>query len=324
MLVLRRACVGPDVAPLSWSMSSQPMFSPRKRTRIADVATTVRVAARSDVGRVRERNEDAFVVAPLDADGVPVPALPARLDAGQRGVLLAVADGMGGADAGDVASAIAVDDLHRVLAAPPANVPRASMIEQAFHHAHRAVRDASDGAQPEKRRMGTTLTAVHVHGGEAIIGHVGDSRAYVIRAGRIAPVTHDQTIVQQLVDTGLLDPRDVDASPFKNVILQAVGHQRDLDVAVTRVELRSRDCIVIASDGLTNAVSDQEILEIVLSSMNLDVAANRLVDLANERGGKDNITVVLGGTGGDLPAADVPVEQTLEVVKAFVGRMPAG
>jgi serine/threonine protein phosphatase PrpC len=296
------------------------MFSPRKRTRIQDVPTTLRVAARTDVGKVRERNEDGFVVADLDRNVTP--AVPARLDAGHAGVLLAVADGMGGAEAGDVASAIALDDLRRIVASPPANVPRSTLLEQAFHHAHRAIRDASEG-QPEKRRMGTTLTAVHVQGGEAYVAHVGDSRAYLVRAGRIAPITHDQTVVQQLVDAGLLAPEDIDASPFRSVILQAVGHQPDLDVAVSRVELRSRDCIVLCSDGLTNAVSDAELLGTVLTSMSLDVAAQRLVDLANQRGGKDNITVVLAGVGGELPPPEIAAEQSIEVVKAFVARLPS-
>ncbi|HEY8078703.1 MAG TPA: protein phosphatase 2C domain-containing protein [Labilithrix sp.] len=296
------------------------MFSPRKRTRIQDVPTTLRVAARTDVGKVRERNEDGFVVADLDRNVTP--AVPARLDAGHAGVLLAVADGMGGAEAGDVASAIALDDLRRIVASPPANVPRSTLLEQAFHHAHRAIRDASEG-QPEKRRMGTTLTAVHVQGGEAYVAHVGDSRAYLVRAGRIAPITHDQTVVQQLVDSGLLAPEDIDASPFRSVILQAVGHQPDLDVAVSRVELRSRDCIVLCSDGLTNAVSDAELLGTVLTSMSLDVAAQRLVDLANQRGGKDNITVVLAGVGGELPPPEIAAEQSIEVVKAFVARLPS-
>ncbi len=301
-------------------MSSQPMFSPRKRTRLQDVPTTLRVAGRTDVGRVRERNEDAFLVADLDRNVTP--AVPTRLDAGHAGVLLAIADGMGGAEAGDVAAAIALDDLRRVVATPPASAPHSTLLEQAFHHAHRAIRDASEG-QPEKRRMGTTLTAVHVQGGEAFVAHVGDSRAYLVRAGRIVPITHDQTVVQQLVDTGLLDPKDVDASPFRNVILQAVGHQPDLDVGVWRVELRHRDCIVLTTDGLTNAVSEAEILSAVLTSMSLDVATQRLVDLANQRGGKDNITVVLAGVGGDLPIPEVAAEKSIEVVKAFVARLPS-
>jgi serine/threonine protein phosphatase PrpC len=221
-----------------------------------------------------------------------------------------------------VAAAIALGDLHRALEASPASAPHAgSALEQAFLHAHRAVRDASEG-QTDARRMGTTLTAAHVVGGEVFVAHVGDSRAYLVRAGRITPITHDQTVLQQLLDTGLLDPRDADTSPFRNVVLQAIGHQRELDVAVSRAPLGRRDCIVLCSDGLTSAVHDDEVLAIVLSSLGLDVAATRLVDLANVRGGKDNVTVVLGGVGGDLPMPDAPVERTVQSVKAFVGRLP--
>jgi serine/threonine protein phosphatase PrpC len=296
-------------------MSSQPMLGHTEQQRLG---AHVRVAARTDVGKVRKKNEDSFLVADLDARAAST-VLPVRLDVGAHGVLFAVADGMGGAEAGDVAATLALDDLHRVLETPPAGVPRAAMMNHAILHAHRALRKASEGTQAERVRMGTTLTAVLVQGGEAIIGQVGDSRAYLIRGGRIVPLTHDQTVVQQLQDMGLLDPRDASESPFKNVILQAVGHQAELDVAIIRLELRSRDLVVLTTDGLTNVVSDEELLDVVLSSLRLDIAADRLIDLANARGGKDNATALLAGIGGDLPMPDAAQHPsgTMEVVKEY-------
>lgn len=291
------------------------MFRRKEQSR---VATHVRVAARSDVGKVRKKNEDALLVADLDAHGGQ-PTLPAKIRVGAHGLLLAVADGMGGAEAGDVAATLALEDLHRVLEAPPAGVPLGAMMNHAILHAHRSVRAASEGRQAERTRMGTTLTAVHIEGGEAIVGHVGDSRAYLIRAGNIAPITHDQTVVQQLQDMGLIDPRDAAESPFRSIILQAVGHQPELDVAIWRLELRSRDLLVLCTDGLTNAVPDEELRDVVLSSLRLDIAADRLVDLANSRGGKDNITVLLAGIAGELPMPDAQEHPsgTIQVVKEF-------
>jgi len=299
-------------------MSSQPMFRGHEQNRLGQIATHVRVAARTDVGKVRKKNEDALLVADLDVH-VASPALPARLDVGPRGLVLAVADGMGGADAGDVAATLALEDIRRVLDAPPAGVPPAALMNHAILHAHRSVRAASEGRQAEKMRMGTTLTAVYLEGREAIIGHVGDSRAYLIRAGNIVPITHDQTVVQQLQDMGLLDPSDAAGSPFRSVILQAVGHQPELDVAIWRLELRARDLLVLCTDGLTNAVPDAELRDVVLSSIRLDIAADRLVDLANSRGGKDNITVLLAGIGGELPMPDAQQHPsgTIQVVKEY-------
>jgi len=274
------------------------------------------VAGHTDVGKVREKNEDAFVVADLTGGTLLDGASHARFDVGERGVLLAVSDGMGGAAAGEVASAIVVETLTLALANAPPDTPRDALMNDAVQKAHRAVWDE---AKRESKKMGATLTAVFVRAGEAYIAEVGDSRAYLLRNGKLCQLTHDQSMVQMLVDTGVIEPEQAETSPIRNVILQAMGNQKNVKVALARLELRDRDCIVLCSDGLTGMVSDTEIKEVILASGRPELAAKQLVDLANERGGKDNITVVLAGVGGALtpPSPDETINDTLEVLASF-------
>jgi serine/threonine protein phosphatase PrpC len=222
----------------------------------------VSVAGHTDVGRVREKNEDAFTVADLTGgtllDGTP----HARFDVGERGVLLAVSDGMGGAQAGEVASALVLETLTRALAKAPPETPRDKLMTDAIQRAHQAVLQM---AQSESKKMGATLTAVFVHAGQAFIAEVGDSRAYLVRAGQITQLTRDQRLVQQLVDSGALSAEEAGESPMRNVILQAMGHQTEVKVALAKLELRNRDCLVLCSDGLTLHVSDEEIRDAVLA-----------------------------------------------------------
>ncbi|MBX3258216.1 MAG: serine/threonine-protein phosphatase [Labilithrix sp.] len=180
----------------------------------------VSVAAVTHLGRVREKNEDAFVVADLTGGGLLDERSHARFDVGERGVLLAVSDGMGGAQAGEVASALVVETITREIAGAPLETPRDAALMEAVQRAHEAVRVHGERVQA---RMGATLTAVFVRAGRAYIAEVGDSRAYLLRGGAIAQVTHDQSMVQLLVDSGILKPEDASQSPMRNVILQAMG-----------------------------------------------------------------------------------------------------
>src|SRR5688572_1626550 len=302
-------------------MSDHPPLSepaPSSRQAVFHVS----VAAQTDIGQAREKNEDAYVVADLTGgtllDGEP----HARFDVGERGVLLAVSDGMGGADSGEVASALVVETLTRVFTdSTPATMPRDALMNDAVQRAHRAVWDE---AKEKGRKMGATLTAVFVHAGQAYIAEVGDSRAYLVRRGKITQLTKDQSMVQVLLDTGVISPADAEHSPLKNVILQAMGNQQNVKVALAKLELRNRDALVLCSDGLTNHVSDEEIKQHVIT-LRPNVAAKKLVDLANERGGKDNITVVVAGVGGELdPARSTEkVADTLEVLTTFEPKIPS-
>ena len=274
------------------------------------------VAGATDVGKEREKNEDAFVVADLTGGALLGAVQHARFDVGERGVLLAVSDGMGGAQAGEVASALVVETLTRAMKDAPPGTPRDALMNDAIQRAHRAVWDT---AERQSMKMGATLTAVFVHAGQAFIAEVGDSRAYLVRKGELCQLTHDQSMVQMLVDTGVIEPEQAEHSPIRNVILQAMGNQPNVKVALAKLELRDRDCLVLCSDGLTGMVHDDEIRDVVLASGRPEVACGQLVDLANERGGKDNITVVIAGVGGGLsrPATGESIKDTFQVLATF-------
>lgn len=287
---------------------------------IATAPFYLSVAGHTDIGRVRKRNEDTFVVADLSGGSLLDGAPHARFDVGERGVLLAVSDGMGGAEAGEVASALVVETLTRALATAAPGTPRDALMTEAIEKAHRAVWNV---AKRESKKMGATLTSVFVHAGQAYIGEVGDSRAYLIRGGSICQLTHDQSMVQMLVDSGVLAPEQAVESPLRNVILQAMGNQREVKVALARLALRDRDCLVLCSDGLTTLVHDDEIRDLVLKTGRPEIAARELVDLANERGGYDNITVVVAGVGGSLTkvATDECFADTFETITTFDMRL---
>jgi serine/threonine protein phosphatase PrpC len=285
------------------------------------MALCLHVAARTDTGRVRLNNEDAFVAADLTCgQSSGPPRWSGRIEVGTRGALLAVSDGMGGAQAGEVASALVVSSLAQALAAPPPGQTSHARITGAVESAHRTVWTE---ACHRGIKMGATLTAAYVRSYDeaaaVYVAEVGDSRAYLIRGGWLTQLTKDQSYVQLLVDAGTVDPHHAQSLPLRNVILQAMGHQPDVSIALGRLDLRARDCLLLCSDGLSAEVSDEEIRGTVLSSPDLVVAGDRLIDLANARGGRDNTTVLLVGVSGDLPQARTqePIEQTYRVLETF-------
>ncbi len=281
------------------------------------------IAGRSDVGRCRKNNEDSLLIADLAGGSLLRGNVPrARMDIGKTGVLLAVSDGMGGENAGEVASAMVVESLARAMAGAPSDAPADVLIKDAVQEAHRDVVQAAQ--EPGRQGMGATLTAILVQERDghttAFIAEVGDSRAYLMRAGRLTLLTKDQSYTQVLIDAGRLDPKQAAESPMHNVILQAMGHTPSIKTALGRLELRGRDCLLLCSDGLTNAVTDDEIAREVLGSSSLEQACKRLVDLANARGGNDNITVLAAGVGGDLAPAHAgeDVGPVPEILESFV------
>jgi len=284
---------------------------------MASMSIYLRVFGQTDIGRVRKVNEDAFVVADLTGGNLLPEQQPARFEVRERGVLLAVSDGMGGANAGEVASAVVIESLRRSLVGQQQPAPKDALFERAVQQASRDVWQAAH--QPGREKMGATLTAIFVHGSIAYIAEVGDSRAYLLRGGQITQVTHDQSHVQLLLDAGVLKQEEADKSPFRNVILQAMGQKPDVSVALGKLELRQRDCFILCSDGLSNKMDAEELKRTILTSPNLPQACTRLVALANERGGDDNITVIVAGVGGELPPcrADEPVADTFEILKEF-------
>lgn len=276
----------------------------------------LQVAARTDAGCVRSNNEDAFVVADLTRSSTHAGArYVGDIDVKARGVLLAVSDGIGGEQAGEVASALVVDVLPRALGAGAGRSSDAD-ITGAVEAAHHRVLD--EGVQ-RGFSMGATLTAAWVKGRAAYVAEVGDSRAYVIRAGRISQLTKDQSYVQLLLDRGVLAPDEARDFPMRNMILQAMGIQPSVAVALGRLDLRQRDCLLLCSDGLTDTVGEDDMRDVVLWSTDLAHATESLVDLANRRGGPDNITVVLAGVGGDLPPPGPydRIEETYQILRTF-------
>ncbi len=276
------------------------------------------VCGHTDAGLVRSGNEDSFIISNLAGENVPSGTAPgAGFEIGERGVLLAVSDGMGGHQAGEVASALVVESLRRTMASAPTPQLNDVLFEEAVLNANREVWEASH--RPGQEDMGATLTALFLRGRTAYIAEVGDSRAYLLRGDTLVQVTHDQSYAQMLIDRGAIKAEDAADAPFKNIILQAMGQQTDVQVALGKLDLRQGDCFVICSDGLTNELTPAQIRDTILNAPRLEAACTSLIDLAKLHGGSDNITVILGGVSGDLPAvpAGERVSQTLAPLKEF-------
>lgn len=275
------------------------------------------VSAMTDVGRARETNEDAFTIMDL-ASGKKIDAVREdhTVDVQERGVLLALSDGMGGAEAGEVASALVLESLQKALE----REAKGAIHEQLEAAVQRANRNVFFEAKLENRQgMGATLVALFIRGDEAYVAEVGDSRGYLLRKGRLRQITRDQSLVQLLVDQGVMTPDEARASPSKNVILQAMGLAKDVRVAIARLRLRQGDRFVLCSDGITNPVSDPE-LQKILTESEPRAACETMIALANDRGGDDNQTAIVADLTGDgLPAPDEfeTVTETYEVLKRY-------
>jgi PPM family protein phosphatase len=243
------------------------------------------ITAVTDPGRRRRQNEDAYVVQPP---------------------LFAVADGMGGAQAGEIASRIAASAL-RDSGAEAGEDAVAALIQEANRRVYEAA--ASDDA---RAGMGTTMTAALVEAGSVRIGHVGDSRAYRVRDGALEQLTEDHSLVAELVRSGRLSPEEADVHPQRSVITRVLGTDPEVDVDTFEVEARPGDVFMICSDGLTSMVDDDAILAVLgQAGKTLEQRARGLVDAANRGGGEDNITVILFELGegdaddtGTLAAVD--------------------
>jgi serine/threonine protein phosphatase PrpC len=282
---------------------------------IASVAMAV--CGISDVGGTRSNNEDAFAVVDLTT-GDLVSATPTGtlVVTGERGILFGVSDGMGGENAGEVASALVLETVRTELGGSFRGDPAGSLAG-AVVEANRCVADAATA--PDRDGMGATLVALLVVGGTAVTAEVGDSRAYVFRSGALSLITKDQTHIQLLIDQGLLTAEQAKTSRAKNILLQACGKAPDLVVAQRRFELREGDRLLLCSDGLTSQVTDDEIAEVLAVVDSSEAACAKLVTLANERGGNDNVTVLLADVAGPLPPPEPgeTVLATLVVLREF-------
>ena len=260
----------------------------------------LRIAYASDVGRVREDNEDSVLT-----DALP---------------LVAVADGMGGHEGGEVASQLALEQLKAWKDRLSAGDDPSGQLREAFTDAHRAVFDKGR-AEQNLAGMGTTLTAGWIDGDKMTLAHVGDSRAYLLRGGKLRQLTQDQTVAQEWVRRGRLSEDEAATSPHRHILLQAIGADTDdLDIEMGSVRLRPGDRILLASDGLYGMVHDaDEIRDLLVSNVDPDEACRALVEAANRAGGEDNISVVIvdvdGGPLGDTDDDDQVVVERLETPK---------
>jgi PPM family protein phosphatase len=238
------------------------------------------------------------------ADGAVPPQKLTRFDLGQKGLVLVVSDGMGGALAGDVASRMAVDSVREMLIGNDSTEncdPTADLVDclrNATIYANLAIHVKS---QEDSRcaGMGATFTGAAVKGDSLDLVQVGDSRGYLIRREQIRLATKDQSLVQQLVDVGQISESEAETHMFRNVILQALGAQNELTPATARIQLRDGDTLLLCSDGLSGKLRNEDIRQIVADASDLGAACSALVAEANNRGGEDNITVVLARFSGD-------------------------
>jgi PPM family protein phosphatase len=262
------------------------------------------VFGRTDVGLIREHNEDNFLVAHFEADlRTNEMTVPESFELSRKGAVFLVCDGMGGAAAGEVASLMAVDSISSAMAA---NSP--STRDEFARGLRRAVEDANDKIYAQsrdnqsERGMGTTCTVAALMDGTLVVGQIGDSRCYVVRKGRLAQVTKDQSLAWQLIEAGAMTPEEAKQFEHANIILQALGVQERVDVVLSQVPLRRGDVVLICSDGLHGPVGDDEIIDILRAEPDIKRAADMLIARALEHDGPDNVTVVLvKAEGSNLP-----------------------
>ena len=240
----------------------------------------------TDLGRVRTNNEDCYkIVEPLN--------------------LFVLSDGMGGEAHGEIASAMAVETVVKhcldIEANPAAKVigpvqpnwnARTKRLSTAIHLANKNIFKSAE-ENPDRHGMGATLTAVWIDGAKLSIAHVGDSRAYLLRSGSLLQLTRDHSLVAEQVRRGILTPAEAEESNMQSVLLRALGAQSAIEVDAEEHTLFPRDVLLLCSDGLTRLVTEPEIAGTLQAETDPERAAEKLVALANERGGPDNITVVI-------------------------------
>ncbi|GJG84964.1 hypothetical protein tb265_01450 [Gemmatimonadetes bacterium T265] len=284
-----------------------------------------RISALTDVGRTREHNEDAFLVADFAVpEPLEFPALPNVAEGGPpsertcdlsgAGVLLLVADGLGGAAAGEVASHLAARVVHesfrRALGAhdqaaggPPRDpLAIAAALRDAVLAANTAVHRLG-AERPELHGMASTITAAYLRDDGITVAQVGDSRAYVVRGAEARQITKDQSLVQRLVDAGEMTPEQAETSMRRNIILQALGPETSVRVDLTRQTLCRGDLVLLCSDGLSGQLRGGELGTLVARTPDPGALCAALVAAANASGGPDNITVVAARVSGDAFAA---------------------
>jgi protein phosphatase len=270
------------------------------------MALGIEIFGRSDIGRVREANEDNFLCLDLFAEATPPPAWP---------WLLAVADGIGGHAGGALASALAVrtlkEEVLAMLQGEPASNPE-TVLERAFQQANRKVFETAAGL-PNSAGMGTTLVALLAGPERAVVSNVGDSRAYLFRDGALYQITKDHSWASEQRKMNILTPREIEQSPFRTLVTRSLGYESDVKVDSFIVELEPGDDLFLCTDGLYGPVPEKKICRVFKKAKSSLSICTDLVNLANKNGGPDNITAVVGRlrAGGKTP--HVPLNGTLMI-----------
>jgi PPM family protein phosphatase len=264
----------------------------------------VSVFGKTDLGRTREHNEDTFLVADLSSGNASLQPEVRNHEIGPRGSLFMVADGMGGAAAGELASAMAADAIHRHLATAWANdgAPTADRFAFRMKEAVELANAQIYGyarEHPEVRGMGTTVTAAGIFGSDLYLAQIGDSRAYLVRGEEAIQLTKDQSLMQRLVDAGELTEVEAEQSERRNIILQALGPDPRVKVDLTHQAVCRGDTLLLCSDGLSGLVRREEFAKLAKQHGDPQTLCAALIDLANARGGPDNITVIAVRFEGD-------------------------
>jgi serine/threonine protein phosphatase PrpC len=264
----------------------------------------VSVFGKTDLGRTREHNEDTFLVADLTTGNASLQPEVRNHEIGSRGSLFVVADGMGGAAAGELASAMASDLIYRHMATAWATDKTTTAAQFAFR-----MKEAVELANTqiysyarehsEVRGMGTTVTAAGVFQSDLYLTQIGDSRAYLIRGSEAIQLTKDQSLMQRLVDAGELTEDEAEQSERRNIILQALGPDPRVKVDLTYQAIRRGDTLILCSDGLSGLVRREEFASLAQQHGDPQALCAALIDLANARGGPDNITVVIARFDGN-------------------------
>ena len=264
------------------------------------------VAALSDKGRVREQNEDHLFVARAGRHlttlltNIPSSDVPTRFE--ETGYLMIVADGMGGHAGGEVASRMAIATLINIVLHVPDWILRLDeehaqkLMDRAaerYRKVHEALQEKAK-LDPKLRGMGTTMTAAYSLGDDLFVAHVGDSRAYLFRDGKLQLLTHDQTQAQLMADVGMIPQKEVARHRLRHVLTSALGGmEKAVKVDIQRLKLTNADRLLLCTDGLTDMVENEGIARALGGVESSNEACRQLVDLALENGGKDNVTVVL-------------------------------
>lgn len=282
----------------------------------AERSLQVTLFGKTDVGQIREHNEDNFVVADLSTATRLLTTENHQTMLGGRGLLLGVCDGMGGAAAGEVASKLAVDLIFSSLSSASVHSPDdlAYGLVQAVEAAGKKIYQEARSDR-SRRGMGTTSTVAALMNERLFLGQVGDSRAYILRGEKLVQVTRDQSLVNQLIEAGQLTEEEAETFEHNNIILQALGTAETVQVDLTSVELKRGDILMLCSDGLSGMVKDAEIKSILLTTNDPKRACEELVERANAAGGHDNITVVVARFDGSQLAPLSPTDEPLTYKK---------